>query len=36
VYVLWGKGVAHEVLPEFSIKDIAGRFATILGVRIGG
>jgi hypothetical protein len=29
VYVLWGSGVPHEVLPEFSIKDIVGRLATV-------
>jgi Type I phosphodiesterase / nucleotide pyrophosphatase len=32
VYVLWGSGISHQVLPEFSIKEIAGRFATLLGV----
>jgi arylsulfatase A-like enzyme len=32
VYVLWGSGIPHQVLPEFSIKDIAGRLATVLGV----
>jgi hypothetical protein len=34
VYVLWGAGISHQVLPEFSIKDIAGRLATVLGIRI--
>jgi hypothetical protein len=33
VYVLWGSGIAHQVLPEFSIKEIAGRLATVLGIR---
>jgi hypothetical protein len=32
VYVLWGRGIAPEVLPEFSIRDIAGRLATVLGI----
>jgi hypothetical protein len=36
VYVLWGKGVIHQILPEFSIKDIAGRLSAIVGVNIGG
>ena len=27
VYVLWGRGVSHQVLPEFSLRDIAGRLA---------
>jgi hypothetical protein len=31
-YVLWGRGVAPEVLPEFSIRDIAGRLAKVLGI----
>jgi hypothetical protein len=33
VYVLWGSGIEHQVLPEFSIRDIAGRFAAVLGVK---
>ena len=33
VYVMWGSGIPHEVLPEFSIKEIAGRFAAVLGVK---
>jgi hypothetical protein len=33
VYVLWGSGIEHQVLPEFSIKEIAGRFAAVLGIR---
>ena len=32
VYVLWGPGIPHEVLPEFSIREIAGRLARVLGV----
>src|SRR5579862_1943159 len=32
VYVLWGSGVPHETLPEFSIKDIAGKFAKVIGI----
>lgn len=31
VYVLWGGGISHEVLPEMSIKDIAGRLASVIG-----
>jgi arylsulfatase A-like enzyme len=31
VYVLSGSGISHQVLPEFSIKDIASRLATVLG-----
>ncbi len=34
VYVLWGQGIRHEVLPEFSIKEIAGRLATVVGTRL--
>jgi hypothetical protein len=34
VYVLWSRDIAHEILPEFSIKDIAGRLAAVLGIRI--
>ena len=33
VYVLWGNGITHQVLPEFSIREIAGRLATVLGIR---
>jgi hypothetical protein len=33
IYVLWGNGIGHQVLPEFSIKEIAGRLATVLGIR---
>ena len=32
VYVLWGSGIPHEVLPEFSIKEIAARLAAVLGI----
>jgi hypothetical protein len=32
VYVLRGSGIPHETLPEFSIKDIAGRFAKVIGI----
>lgn len=32
VYVLWGKGIRHEALPEISMKEIAGRLAKVLGV----
>jgi arylsulfatase A-like enzyme len=31
VYVLWGSGISHQVLPEMSIKDIAGRLAGVTG-----
>jgi arylsulfatase A-like enzyme len=31
VYVFWGRGISHEVLPEMSIKDIAGRLAAVTG-----
>jgi hypothetical protein len=33
VFVLQGKGIPHETLPEFSIKDIAGRLAGVLGLK---
>jgi len=33
VYVLWGSGIGHQVLPEFSLREIAGRLAAVLGVR---
>ena len=32
VYVLWGPGIPHEALPEFSMKGIAGRLAKVLGI----
>jgi len=31
VYVLWGRGVSHQALPEMSIKDIAARLAAVTG-----
>jgi type I phosphodiesterase/nucleotide pyrophosphatase len=31
VYVMWGRGIPHQVLPEFSIKEIAGRLAIVVG-----
>jgi arylsulfatase A-like enzyme len=34
VYILWGNGIGRQVLPEFSIKDIAGRLAAVLGVSL--
>jgi arylsulfatase A-like enzyme len=33
VYVLWGDGISHEVLPEMSLKDIAGRLSSVIGTR---
>jgi hypothetical protein len=33
VYVLWGSNIRHQVLPEFSIREIAGRLATVLGIQ---
>jgi len=32
VYVIFGSGISHQELPEFSIKEIAGRLATVVGV----
>ncbi len=32
VYVLWGRGISPQVLPEFSIREIAGRLAKVLGI----
>jgi hypothetical protein len=32
VYGLFGSGISHQDLPEFSIKEIAGRLATVVGV----
>jgi predicted AlkP superfamily pyrophosphatase or phosphodiesterase len=32
VFVMWGPGIPRDVLPEFSLKEIAGRFAKVLGV----
>jgi hypothetical protein len=34
VYILWGGGATHEVLPEVSIRDIAGRLAKVLGITL--
>lgn len=34
VFVLWGPSIPHEELPEFSIKEIAGRLASVIGVQI--
>jgi predicted AlkP superfamily pyrophosphatase or phosphodiesterase len=34
VYVLWGAGIKPAKLPEISIKDIAGRLADVLGVKL--
>jgi arylsulfatase A-like enzyme len=34
VYILWGGGISHQVLPEFSIKEIAPRLAAVLGVSL--
>jgi hypothetical protein len=31
VYVLWGSGISQGVLPEMSLKDIAGRLAGVIG-----
>ena len=31
VYVLWGRGISPQVLPEMSIKDIAARLAAVTG-----
>ena len=32
VYVLWGPGIAHAMLPEFSMRETAGRLANVIGV----
>jgi len=32
VYILWGRGIPHKELPEFSMKEIAGRLAAVIGV----
>lgn len=32
VFVLWGPSIPHRELPEFSIKNIAGRLAAVIGV----
>jgi hypothetical protein len=31
VYILWGGGIPHRVLAEFSMKEIGGRLAAIIG-----
>jgi hypothetical protein len=33
VYVLWGSSIRHEILPELQMKELAGRFAQIIGAR---
>ena len=33
VYVLWGTGLRRESLPEFPMKEIAGRLAAVLGLK---
>ena len=33
VFILWGNSIPHETLPEFSMKEIAGRLARVIGVR---
>ena len=33
VYVLWGAGVKHERLPEIEMTSIAGRLASVLGLK---
>jgi predicted AlkP superfamily pyrophosphatase or phosphodiesterase len=32
VFILWGNSIPHETLPEFSMKDIAGKLARVMGV----
>jgi hypothetical protein len=32
VYVLWGPGISHETTREFSMKQIAGKLASVLGI----
>uniref|UniRef100_Q023T8 Type I phosphodiesterase/nucleotide pyrophosphatase n=1 Tax=Solibacter usitatus (strain Ellin6076) TaxID=234267 RepID=Q023T8_SOLUE len=34
VYVLWGAGIAPANLPEFSLKEIAGKLAAVIDVRM--
>lgn len=34
VFVLWGQGGKRESLPEFSMKEIAGRLAGVIGVKL--
>ena len=33
VFILWGQSIPHETLPEFSMREIAGKFASVIGVR---
>ena len=32
-YMFYGEAACHQVLPEFSIKEIAGRLAAVSGIR---
>jgi len=32
VYVMWGTGISHQDLPEFSIKEIAAKLASVAGI----
>jgi hypothetical protein len=32
VFILWGKSIPHEALPEFSMKEIAGKLARVIEV----
>jgi len=32
VFILWGKTIPHAALPEFSMKEIAGKLAGVIGV----
>jgi len=34
VFILWGKSTPHEALPEFSMKEIAGKLARVIEVRL--
>jgi hypothetical protein len=34
VYVLWGAGIAPASLPEFSLKEIAGKLAVVIDVKM--
>jgi Type I phosphodiesterase / nucleotide pyrophosphatase len=34
VYVLWGPGIPHEVMPDISMKQIAGKLANVLGISL--
>ncbi len=33
VFILWGNSIPHETLPEFSMKEIAGKLAKVAGIR---